>query len=75
MNDEQIKHKAKKIERGRYLYRGFAVRCLGYTKGGRACWEATDHDGSGFAHSHRLGDTKSLIDYELKREIEIKDAK
>ena len=64
MNDEK---KAKRIERGRYLYRGFVVRCLGYIKGG-ARWEATDHDGSSFAHSHRLRDTKSLIDYELKRE-------
>lgn len=29
--------------------------------------EAVDHDGSGFAHSFSLRDTKMLIDIDLKR--------
>lgn len=69
MNDEKIKHPAKRIRRGRYEYRGFIVYSIGYyPPENRIVWEVVDHDGSSFAHSHRLRDTKSLIDYELKRE-------
>lgn len=62
------KYKAKRLERGRYLYRGFIVECVGYIDSQHPnAWEATDHDGSGFAQSGSLEETKMWIDYELDK--------
>ena len=61
-----VTHKAQKIRAGHYLYRGFHVYSVGYYEPeGCVCWEAVDHNGCGFAHSHSLRDTKALIDAEL----------
>ena len=62
------KYSAKRISKGHYIYRGYKVYCIGYyPPENRIVWEAVDHDGSGFAHSFSLRDTKMLIDIDLKR--------
>lgn len=62
------KHKAKRISKGHYIYRGFQIVCVGYYEAEhRVCWEAIDDKGCGFAHSYSLKDTKSEIDYELDK--------
>lgn len=68
MSNEK-KHKAKKLRRGHYLYRGFEIVCVGYYQPEhRVCWEAIDTDGiSGFAHSYSLKGSRAEIDYELDK--------
>lgn len=62
------KHKAKRLSRGHYIYRGFKITCVGYYEPEkRIVWEAEDENGCGFAHSFSLRDTKRLIDDELDR--------
>lgn len=62
------KHSVKRISKGHYIYRGYKIYCVGYyPPERRVTWEAADHDGSGFAHSFSLSDTKRLIDEDLKR--------
>ena len=57
------KHKAKRLERGRYLYRGFEVEWVGYIdKYHPNAWQAKDHNGTYFAQSGSLALTKLLID-------------
>lgn len=64
-----MKHKAKRISAGRYLYRGFEIISVGYYYPEHCvCWEAVDHDGSGFAQGTSLTMTKRLIDEELDKE-------
>lgn len=64
----KMKHKAKRISTGHYVYRGYCVNCVGYYEPERrVCWEAIDIDGCGFAHSYTLRDTKKLIDKEIER--------
>lgn len=59
-------HKAKRLSKGHYLYRGFEIICVGYYEPEhRIAWEAVDENGCGFAHSFSLKDTKAEIDYEL----------
>lgn len=59
--------RAKRITRGQYLYRGFKICCVGYlSSDGRYGWEAIDHDGSSFAQSFSLSETKRLVDKELE---------
>lgn len=63
-----MKHRAKRLSRGHYLYRGYEVICVGYhAPDNKIVWEAVDKDGSGFAHSYSLTDTKLLIDEEIDR--------
>lgn len=63
---EKVKHKAKRLSKGHYLYRGFEIICVGYyNPDHRVVWEAVDEHGCGFAHSFSLKDTKAEIDYEL----------
>lgn len=63
-----MKHIAKKLSKGHYIYRGFKVNCIEYYAPEKcSVWEAVDHDGSGFAHSFTLRDTKRLIDEELDK--------
>ena len=45
------KHRAKRISARHYTYRGFHIRGMYYNPEHRVCWEAEDHDCSGFAHS------------------------
>ncbi len=61
------KYKAKRLSRGHYIYRGFHINGFYYNFEHRVCWEAIDHDGSGFAHSYSLKETKKWIDYELDK--------
>lgn len=62
------KHKAKRLSRGHYMYRGFKITCVGYYEPEkRIVWEAVDENGCGFAHSFSLRDTKRLIDDDLDR--------
>ena len=56
---------SKKISRGIYLYRGFVLIGHYHSPEGRVCWEAIDDDGTGFAHSFSLRDTKKWVDYEI----------
>lgn len=59
--------RAKRITRGQYLYRWFKICCVGYlSSDGRYEWEAIDHDGSSFAQSFSLSETKRLVDKELE---------
>lgn len=46
-----MKHRAKRISARHYIYRGFHIHGMYYNPEHRVCWEAEDHDGSGFAHS------------------------
>lgn len=63
-----MKHRAKRIRAGRYLYRGFEIHCVGYhAPDQKVAWEAVDTDGSGFAHAFSLKMCKKLIDDELNR--------
>jgi hypothetical protein len=62
--------KAKKLRRGKYLYRGYVVTCVGYYHPEhKVAWEAEDENGNGFAHSFSLRDTKRLIDDSLDRQL------
>ena len=56
-------HKHIKLSPGHYMYRGYQIDCIGYyPPERRVVWEAVDHDGCGFAHSHSLRTSKILID-------------
>ena len=60
---------AKRLGRGRYLYRGFIIHCCGYFDSTyRNVWEVIDHDGSAFGHSGSLRESKRDVDEELERE-------
>lgn len=59
-------HKAKRLSKGHYLYRGFEIICVGYYEPEHhIAWEAVDKNGCGFAHSFSLKETKAEIDWEL----------
>lgn len=57
-------YRAKRIERGRYLYRGYEIEWVGYIdKRHPNAWQAKGHDGvSCFAQSGSLTETKMYID-------------
>ena len=57
---------AKKIRKGIWLYRGFVLTGSYQDSEHRMCWEAVDDDGSGFAHSFSLRETKQLVDWEIE---------
>lgn len=57
-------HKAKRLSRGHYVYRGFKVDHI-YPLG----WEAVDEFGCGFAHAGTLSGVKVLIDWDLDRNV------
>lgn len=57
------KYKAKRLERGRYLYRGFIVEWVGYVDSlHHNGWQAHDDDFNYFAQSGSLKETKMYID-------------
>ena len=60
-----VKHRAKRISERHYIYRGFHIYGMYYHPEHRVCWEAVDNDGSVFAHSFTLKETKEFIDCEL----------
>ena len=60
-----VKHRAKRISERHYIYRGFHIYGMYYHPEHRVCWEAVDNDGSEFAHSFTLKETKEFIDCEL----------
>ena len=61
-----MKHTAKRIKAGEYIYRGFKVECVGYLPGnGGNGWEAIDTDGTAFGQSFSFAETKIAIDDEL----------
>jgi len=61
-----LRHTAKKLSPGRYLYRGFQVNRVGYVDTAHPnAWEAIDADGSAFAHGGSLREVKMWIDEEL----------
>ncbi|MBR5297444.1 MAG: hypothetical protein IKU29_06225 [Parabacteroides sp.] len=62
--------KAKKIRRGKYIYRGYIITCIGYyPPEQKTVWEAEDENGYGFAHSFSLRDTKRLVDESLNASL------
>ena len=62
--------KAKKIRRGKYIYRGYIITCIGYyPPEQRTVQEAEDENGCDFAHSFSLRDTKHLIDESLNTNL------
>lgn len=64
-----MKHRAKRLSPGHYIYRGYKVNCLGYYHPEhRVVWEAEDETGCGFAQSFSLRDTKRFIDSEIDKE-------
>ena len=64
-----MKHRAKRISAGHYIYRGFEIRCHGYhSPDQRVVWECTEKDGrSAFGHSYTLREAKLEIDKEILR--------
>ena len=64
---KSTKHRAHRISRGEYMYRGFKITCLGYYPPDQhVVWEAEDEHGCGFAQGFSLAETKMWIDEELK---------
>lgn len=65
-SNKMTEHKAKRIRKGHYIYRGYHIYCIGYhAPDQKVVWEAVDEDNCGFAHSYSLRDTKILIDNSL----------
>ena len=63
-----MKIKAKRVRKGKYIYRGYTITCIGYyPPEQKTVWEAEDENGCGFAHSFSLRDTKHLIDESLDK--------
>lgn len=64
-----MKHTAKRLGKGHYLYRGFEIMCVGYyPPEHRICWECIDEDGmSGFGHGFSLNECKMWIDIEIDK--------
>ena len=61
-------HKAKRLWKGRYLYRGYIIHTVGYYHPEhRVCWEAIDENGYGFAHSFSMRECKMWVDREIER--------
>ena len=59
-------HKTKKLKKGRYLYRGYEIWCVGYYHPEhRVCWECVDEYGDGFGHGYTLNECKHWIDVEI----------
>lgn len=62
-------HRAHKISRGHYSYRGYEIICVGYyNPEHRVCWECVDSYGHGFGQSYTLKECKSWIDAEIVSE-------
>ena len=62
--------KAKRISKGKYLYRGYIIECIGYYHPEhRVCWECIDNYGNGFGHGYSLKECKMWIDEELNAQI------
>lgn len=72
---KDLRHRAKRIRAGVYIYRGFEIHCIyDYEpEGGRNVWECVDKDGSCFGHSYTLREAKREIDDELKFSHLLKD--
>ena len=65
-----MKHKCKRIHRGKYEYRGYIIQCAGYYHPEhRVCWEACPK-GEIYAdfHGFSLWEVKMAIDYDLDKE-------
>ena len=65
-----MKHKCKRIHRGKYEYRGYIIQCAGYYHPEhRVCWEACPK-GEIYAdfHGFSLREVKMAIDYDLDKE-------
>lgn len=55
--------KAKRLRKGKYLYRGYIITCVGYyNPEQKVVWEAEEENGDGLAHAYSLKDTKKIID-------------
>ena len=60
------KYKAKKLERGKYLYRGFIIECVGYIDSQHHnAWQAHDDICDYCAQSGTLKEAKIWIDDEI----------
>ena len=63
-----MKHQAKRIRAGKYIYLGYVINCIyNYEPEGRDVWECVDQNGEGFGHSYRLRDAKRQVDLEIER--------
>lgn len=61
-------HKAKRLWKGRYLYRGYIIHTVGYyPPEHRVCWEAMDEKGYAFAHSFSMRECKKWVDREIEK--------
>lgn len=64
-----MKHRAHRIDKWIYEYRGFRIECVGYYPlERRVVWEAVDEYGCGFAHAFTLRECKMWIDEEINKE-------
>lgn len=64
-----MNYSAKRLEKGKYLYRGYIIQCIGYySPEHRICWECIDEYGCGFGQGYSLNECKMWIDEELKNE-------
>lgn len=62
-------HIAKRIGKGRYLYRGHQIWCVGYHKPDHSViWEGYDENLSAIAHGYTLKECKMRIDKLLDKE-------
>lgn len=65
-----MKHKCKRLHRGKYEYRGYIIQCVGYyPHEQRMAWEAVPK-GEIYAdfHGFSLREVKMDIDYNLDKE-------
>lgn len=64
------RYKAKRIQAGHYIYRGYEINCCGYFGPERSIvWEAYDEFGCAWAHAYTLREVKQYIDYELDKVV------
>lgn len=60
-------NKTKKIEKGKYEYRGYIIKCFGYYHPEhRICWEALNQEGDavgyGFTKKQAMKDVDYILD-------------
>lgn len=63
---KEKKHRAKRIGKGHYQYRGFDIICVGYYgPEHRVAWECVDENDHGFGQGFSLRECKMWVDAEL----------
>lgn len=58
------------MSKGRYMYRGVCIYCIGYYEPEhRIVWEGTCDGLQGDYHGYTLGQVKALIDLDLEKNL------